>query len=259
MVNIIALTTVFSRFDLLHIHVSYQFLYRKWCQILGVNYNCVYVLSSYDPQLIKISTYLQKRGFKFHVSYKQMLSSKIQEGLEHIVSNYEFDYLMHLDSDEFLSFDGFRTIIDHCKKKVQFFRFTDKWITKWVLGESISINSTYKVQYSKPLVNAGACVSMKSISICNFRLWSEGLSKGLNTNQNFYLKQYGIEPFLINTNDNIYALELKTGNDIHSIETMTDQGVLKAPESSDKILDIHNHFPTIIKMVQERNMIHAEI
>lgn len=258
MVNIISLTTVFSRFDLLHIHASYQYLYRKWCANMGVNYNCVYVLSSYDPQLLKIQSYLDLRGFKYHVSQKNALSSKIQDGLEFIITNYEFDYMMHLDSDEFLSLDGLSAIIDQCKNKVPFIRLSNKWVTRWLIGESISINFTYKIQYAKPLVNAGACISMKCIASCNFKLWTSGMSKGLNTNQNFYLKQYGFEPLVIECYDNIYALEIKTGNDIHSLDTMAEQGVLKAPESSDKIMDIHNNFPSLIKMVQERNIMVAE-
>lgn len=179
----------------------------------------LYVFSNFDPFTSAFVQLIREYRLNADVNEQGNLSNKIQEGLYNALNDFEWDYLMHLDSDEFITPAG---II----KLVEFMKHGEEWFgpSKQIFYNALQKTGYYFQGYKRQeLVNGGSCIRRDILEETGGILWTSGLNSGLNTNEHINLKQRGYSPKVI-TLETFDLVEVKTGDDIHPLVWFNQNG-----------------------------------
>lgn len=186
------LTTVFERPEITLFHFNWMETFIEQCHRFKLaEVRPFYMLSKDDVHLYSWIHELGKRGFSFGTTSTPALSTKAQSGLNCIRENgFHFDYLMHLDSDEFASIQ----MMIRWKKKMETGVpwFGPKDQLKYLADEKKLY--LFQGHIRHPLVNGGTCISRQVIDDLGWVLWTLGLSQGLNRNEYLHLINSGWQP-----------------------------------------------------------------
>lgn len=213
------LTTVWGRAVLTTIHFHWMRKLIDWGKPLDLEFRPHYILNPDDPEFGLFYRMLDRLDLHYHVVPQQTLSNKTQAGLWHILKGPDFDYLMHLDSDEFLS-DALLSVW-----RVNMMAGNPWFGTPGSLFHDTHNKATIRFPGYKqvPVVNGGHCISRKVLKEVNDFLWMPGLNKGLNRHEHLRLKGTGRKCNKIKFPLDSGVLELKSGFDIHPLSWFEDR------------------------------------
>lgn len=186
-IKVATLTTVFQRLETTLFHMHYM----KWMRDVyntsqQLHIHPFYVLSDYDPYLRTYIDELTRLKMDFVSLPYTKLSTKAQYGLW-ALEQREFDYLMHLDSDEIVPMN----LLGHWKPRME------KGATCFGCTKRIFYVPDTGIAYlfggynRHPVVNGGFCIKRTVLDNMSWYMWTPGLDFGLNVNQHIRLKSAG--------------------------------------------------------------------
>lgn len=217
------LTTVFERPEITLFHLEWMESFIEQCQRFKLaEVRPFYMLSKEDAHLESWINEMGKRGFSFGTTSTPALSTKAQSGMNCIRDiGFCFDYLMHLDSDEFLSLELMIMWKKKMESGVPWFGPKDQVF--YIPGiQKFYLFTGYDRQ---PVVNGGTCVSRQVIEDMGWVLWTKGLSEGLNRNEYLHLINSG---WTVEAEECGFrgSLEIKdeTQNQIHPLSWYQEKG-----------------------------------
>lgn len=210
------LTTVYSR-PLIELAMHYMKELVVDCkEQLHIDLIPFYVLSEYDPDLKSFESILDWLEMDYCISPDKHLSDKTQFGFSQL-KNREFDYLMHLDSDEIISMDLITQWYDHLsvKNPPMLFGTKDRYmyeVEKMVLH--------YFPGYKRhPVCNGAFCIHRSVLEKVNWMPYIKGLDSGINVNEYLTYKKNGYSVQTVTIKGCLGLIELKgTMQEIHPIE-----------------------------------------
>lgn len=220
MKKIAILTTAFARPEITLFHMKWMQHFKSMNIVQQVaRILPLYVLSSYDKHRTAFEGALGRHGLKYIVSDAEKLSTKAQQGIEHL-KRWEFDYLMHLDSDEFMCERMLLKWADHMERGTDWIAAVDQ--IKWLPRENKMLLFTgFRRQ---PYVNGGNTISRAILDAVQWNLWTAGLEFGLNKNEYLRLKDAGFAPALEKRGTmGTVEVKIEGTEQIHPIEWFTEK------------------------------------
>lgn len=214
MKKVAVLTTVFERYYISLFHFRWMNWFRgEVAEKLNIEIIPFYALSSYDENKREFESELIDRELNYVTLEDKSLSTKSQKALLQLKENHKFDFLMHLDSDEFISINQFRLWkIWFMKKDI----FGSK--KKYIFDLTNNDLYLFKGYERHPIVNGGFCISWEVLEDVDFNVWTAGLNSGLNTNELISYSNKGHEPFVLDMIDwGIVEVKSSTENQIHKL------------------------------------------
>lgn len=224
--EVIVYTTVWQRPLITNFHFHWMKQFKEDCLKLGVKIIPFYVLSDDDKCLELFIKQLQRLGHTYiRLPRNQRLSEKSQQGLRYLRATAEFDYLMHLDSDEILSMGLMERWLDEFEQR-----------TLWFGSSSCYFYDVEKQQaweftgYSDhPVKNGGTCLHYSLLQTVDWKLWPIQRNQGLNVMERRQVEKFGYQIKPIDTKDYCGVVELKGGeNAIHGLDWFHRRNLLKS-------------------------------
>lgn len=195
----------------------------------------VWILDADDPYLEQWKHMTDSpSNYNIIVEKGTQLSSKMLLGMERI-QGLQFDYMIHMDSDEFISPRLFSLYQPLINKGVPFFGSLDKFIFD-LATEKLWRFSGYA---SRPMtVNGGRMISREALENVQFRPWTPGLSFGLNYNEKLHLQSAGFKETQLKTCSKGCVVEVKGEDNIHGMDWFMKNTPSRIHDVTDKALEI---------------------
>jgi len=174
-----------------------------------------FVLSPNDPHKNTHLQYIYDHEWSWSMQPNSPLGDKAQAGLKEL-SMRQFDYLMHLDTDDVLNPALFRIYEPLLARERKWFGSVDKYIYD-VAGEQLYYFAGYPAD-QRMSVNGGRMIHRTALQKCQWQQWTKGIEFGLNYHQKIYLEKAGYSETLIRQKETPCLLEIKTDLNIHTMD-----------------------------------------
>jgi len=255
-------------------------------------------LVNYKPEKFKIIPFfivsgdeerdmVESFGFDYLFYKNEPLGEKKNAGLNHIVKNFDFDYLMEVGSDDLIADDYLDFIEPELKKKTPVFNistvyFIDtvsgksaKWETDIVMGAGRCIKkdcilNSFSVEFKFSQNMAGPDVhyqrkkpylipikSAKQYELTGYGeivslglpyLWNNEGERGMDTFSMNVLKRFGIENKIVKT-DKIYLLDIKSRAGLNKFDCFIPM------DETEKIFKRFTEAVDIKRLIEANNLI----
>lgn len=133
-----------------------------------------------EPEMIPLCN---KYNVKWIVADNYPLGKKKNKGLKE-ASNYDFDYLMEIGSDDLITNDLLDCYIPYFKK-FDFFGISD---AVYIESENLSCR---RLTFTKSTYGAGRCMSRNMLESMNWNIWDDNLQRGLDNNSTMRIETKG--------------------------------------------------------------------
>lgn len=240
------LTTVFGR---AYTEITMQYmrsLINDCKDQLHIDLVPFYVLSDYDPMLESFESLLKYLDLDYCISPDKHLSDKTQFGIFQL-KNREFDYLMHLDSDEIISMDLVVEWFDHLSvdNPPMLFGSKDRYMYEFE-NKVLHYFPGYK---RHPVCNGGFCINRSVLEKIDWIPYIKGLDSGINTNELLTYKKNGYSVQTVTVFDYLGLLELKSSKEeIHPIGWYKENYQITS-ERIDQSHDLFQCFPGLYDLI----------
>lgn len=156
-------------------------------------------------------------GFNMVWSENKPLGKKHNAGLEYL-RNKEFDYILQLGSDDLITSEYLNYSYSAMEKGLDLFGVTKLYFVEPKLEKACYFSLT---THQSTLIGAGRFISHKAIKKLNYKLWPDGINRGLDMTSQNNLALIGVAPEIINTSS-ICVLDVKSEVNIWSYDTFGD-------------------------------------
>ena len=179
------------------------------------NLTAVCILSPEDIHLKENEKKVKRYGFKA-IYYRNLpVSDKINAGIQYIVSNYYFDYLMNFGSDDLIHPEIATLYAPYFANKVQFFGINALYFKDMTTGKTIYFN-TYNTNGS---IGAGRMIHRSIIfQIIGeaMTVYEKRLDCGMDTSSAMMIKRLtGGVDVIVDSGEFPYIADLKTTTNIN--------------------------------------------
>lgn len=190
--KIYTFTTAHGRPEITRTHLKWlRWFTQLYNQTERVQITPVYVLSMGDRYKAEYARAIEMMGGIYTANGKKLLSSKSQAGMDEI-AGHDWDYVMHLDSDEFITSYMMEQWIKLMDNGTPWFGASDQVFYMPKDNELI-----YFPGYNRhPLVNGGTCFAKEVLKKTDGKVWTLGKDSGLNRNQYLRFLDAGYKPII---------------------------------------------------------------
>lgn len=136
-----------------------------------------------EPEMVDLC---RKYKINFTIHANEPLGKKKNAGL-HCAREHEFEYLMEIGSDDLILNELLDSYKEFISQGVDFFGIRD---AGYICSET---GSCRRLATNNATYGAGRMISRKLLERCNFTLWRDHLSKGLDNFSVFALMKHGVE------------------------------------------------------------------
>ena len=215
------LTTVWQRPEITLRHINWMRRFKEECAELGVDVEILYVVDLEDPHCAVFCNTINVQGHTYLAQHRVILSEKLRSGLS-LLSGAEFDYLMHLDSDEFIS-------IQLMERWIEEMRHGNVWFgSRSCYFYDIQKNEAYEFKgyVNHPCKNGGMCIHRSLLEACGWDLWPGQAAIGLNGMEHDTLGRTGAQVTVFDVQEIMGVVEVKHEMGLHTLDWFTKRDML---------------------------------
>lgn len=161
----------------------------------------------------------KKYGFKYTKTKNTPLSDKKNFGLK-AASKNDFDYIMEIGSDDCLEkslFDFYKPYFD---KKEPYFGINEYYL----ISPKQKKAKVWKYDVNHP-IGAGRCIRKDVLKQLDFKIWPEGMQRGLDTNSDVNLIKIGYRCEILDTNKFPFVIDIKTDENLWGFDQINGTAV----------------------------------
>lgn len=244
MINIAIPITVWKRSLITSLHFRWMRRFQRDCRQIGLNLQPLYALSPEDPNISDFKERLRGSGLRGLTIPSTHLSAKSQACLEAIKEEFDFDWLMHLDSDEFLSMslmEKWKDVFESPNGPVWFGSRSCYFIT--TRGGAYE----FKGYSDHPVKNGGTCIHRSVLESVDWTLWPLRRRHGLNVLERLHLEEQGFQLQSFDLQDRFGVVEVKGGEMLHGMDWFEERDMLVELTGSQRgMLRLHHPMLSIL-------------
>ena len=183
----------------------------------------VFCVSPEDPHVDDLVSTIQLYGFDVVMTPNEPLGLKQNKLIEYIKNNYDFDYMMHLGSDDIINPDLLSLYMPFMIKKLPFFGIGDVYFWKYK-SDKMQLLKDYNENHA---IGGARMISRELLDQCG-DIYPDHVCCGMDNHSREQIKKTtGVEDVKINTNGVPYLVDIKTNTNINPLqmfpESMSDR------------------------------------
>lgn len=239
--TIAVFTTVFKRMKTTEAQMKWMYHFRSRMQEeYSVEIIPFYVISSFDMHKQNHLNNIQFFGFRHHVSSEDKLSSKSQDGLNQL-KELQWDYLIHLDSDELMSDHMMMEWIEYMNVGLYWFACKEQVFYVPEDQKAYLFKGYKRMKY----VNGGHCIHRSLFEKMQWIAWTRGLQFGLNVNEYRHLERTGKQVCVQSLHERgTVEIKRKTGICIHDMNWYRREQELEEL-TGERLISFNGYFPNL--------------
>ena len=207
--NILIFTPVWRRPEILKIYLEGQDRLHIEAKKRNIKLITLCIVSPDDPDKNANLKLLEKHNIEICKFSNKTLGYKKNLGLEYAKSNFQFDYLMELNSDDLVNPELFDYYQQYMIRDVSFFGLKNLYILNWYDKRCVFIRD-----YDEGHTYGAGRMLHKSV-VMNFTdPWPEDMNENMDSESGKFFTKRGIPEVAIDTGETPYILDIKTNTNI---------------------------------------------